>query len=131
MEVGNLIWNTFPNWHFPQISTDFELSQQFRVKNSLTKLWSISLVAAAIESSPDLHCGQGVLHGALWTLHYDHVDMHKKIPAIEEVIAITKWLTDKNFSANLAVWILGYVAIFGHLKQLYPLLQNLCKFSHL
>jgi hypothetical protein len=31
----------------------------------LTKLWSISLVATAIESSPELHCGQGVLHGAL------------------------------------------------------------------
>jgi hypothetical protein len=52
--------------------------------------------------------------------------MHKIIPTIEEVIAITKWLTDKNFSANLAeVWILGYVAIFGHLKQLSPQLQNL------
>jgi hypothetical protein len=36
-------------------------------------------------------------------LHYDHVDMHKIIPTIEEVIALTKWLTDKKFSANLAV----------------------------
>jgi hypothetical protein len=31
----------------------------------LTKLWSISLVATAIESSPELHYEQGVLHGAL------------------------------------------------------------------
>jgi hypothetical protein len=92
----------FSNWHFPQISTDFELFQKFRVKNSLTELWSISLVATAIETSPELKCGQGVLHDALWTLHYDHVDMHKLTPAIEEVIALTKWLTDKQFSGKLA-----------------------------
>jgi hypothetical protein len=28
--------------------------------------------------------------------------MHKIIPTIEEVIALTMWLTDKKFSANLA-----------------------------
>jgi hypothetical protein len=28
--------------------------------------------------------------------------MHKIIPTIEEVIALTTWLTDKKFSANLA-----------------------------
>jgi hypothetical protein len=43
-----------------------------------------------------------VLHGALRTLHYDHVDMHKLTPTIEEVIALTKWLTDKQFSGKLA-----------------------------
>ena len=108
MEVGNLIWNTFPNWHFPQFSTDFELFQKFRVKNSLIKLWPNSLVATAIDSSPELHFGQGVLHGVLWTLHYYHVDMHKEIPKIEEVIALTMWLTDKNFPAKLAksgIWV--------------------------
>jgi hypothetical protein len=68
----------------------------------LTKLCSISLVATAIETSPDLNCGQGVLHGALRTLHSDHIDMHKITPTIEEVIALTKWLTDKQFSAKLA-----------------------------
>jgi hypothetical protein len=36
-------------------------------------------------------------------LHYDHVDMHKLTPTIEEVIALTKWLTDKQFSAKLVV----------------------------
>jgi hypothetical protein len=97
----------------------------------LTELWSISLVAAAIETSPGLQCGQGVLHGALWTMHYDHVDMHKLTPTIEEVIALTKWLTDKQFSGKLAVWILGCVVIFGLLKQLSPQLKNLCKFVHL
>jgi hypothetical protein len=51
--------------------------------------------------------------------------MHKEIPTIEEVIVLTMWLTDKKFSAKLAVWNLGYVAIFGHLKKLSPQLQNL------
>jgi hypothetical protein len=36
-------------------------------------------------------------------LHYDHVDMHKIILTIKEVIALTKWLTDKKFSAIVAV----------------------------
>jgi hypothetical protein len=31
----------------------------------LIKLCSISLAAIAIENSPGLNCGQGVLHGAL------------------------------------------------------------------
>jgi hypothetical protein len=34
--------------------------------------------------------------------------MHKEIPTIEEVIALTMWLTDKNFPAKLAksgIWV--------------------------
>jgi hypothetical protein len=62
----------------------------------LIKLCSISLVATAIANSPELNCGQGVLHGALQTLHYDIIDMHKLTPKIQEVIAFTKWLTDKQ-----------------------------------
>ena len=29
------------------------------------------------------------------------MDLNKEIPTIEEVIALTMWLTDKKFSANL------------------------------
>jgi hypothetical protein len=94
-------------------------------------MWSISLVATDIETSPELHCGQGVLHGSLWTFHDDHVDMHKLTPKIEEVIAFTKWITDKQLSAKRAVWNLGYVVIFGLLKQLSPQLQNLWEFAQL
>jgi hypothetical protein len=36
-------------------------------------------------------------------LHYDHVDMHTLTPKIEEVIAFTKWLSDKQISAKCAV----------------------------
>jgi adenylylsulfate kinase-like enzyme len=39
--------------------------------------------------------GQGVLHGVLQTLHYDHIDMHKLTLKIQEVIAFIKWITDK------------------------------------
>jgi hypothetical protein len=49
MEVGNPIWNTFHDYNFHRFSTNFELFQIF----------------TAIETSPELNCGQGVLHGAL------------------------------------------------------------------
>jgi hypothetical protein len=74
----------------------------------LTKLCSISLVATAIENSPELKCRQGVLHGALQTLHYDLIDMNKLTPKIEEVIAFTKWLNDKQIqqkSAESGIWV--------------------------
>jgi hypothetical protein len=90
-------------------------------------LCSISLVAIAIENSPELNCGQGVLHGALQTLHYDHIDMHKLTPKIQEVIVFTMWLTDKQ----IKVWNLGYIIIFGPLEQLSPQLQILWKFAHM
>jgi hypothetical protein len=57
--------------------------------------------------------------------------MHKKSPKIEEVIAFTKWLSDKQISAKLAVWYLGYIVIFGPLEQMSPQFQILCKFAHL
>jgi hypothetical protein len=74
----------------------------------LTKLCSISLVATAIANSPELNCGQGVLHDALQTLHYDLIDMHKLTLKIQEVIAFTKWLTDKQIQqkrAKSGIWV--------------------------
>ena len=74
----------------------------------MTKLWSLKLFATAIETPPELDCGQGVLHGALQTLHYNLIDMHKLTPKIEEVIAFTKWLSDKQISAKRAkseIWV--------------------------
>jgi hypothetical protein len=91
----------------------------------LTKLLSISLVATAIENSPELNCGQGVLHGAVQTLHFDHINMHKLTLKIQEVIAFTKWLTDKQISATRAVWNLGYIVIFGPSERLSPQLKIL------
>jgi hypothetical protein len=85
----------------------------------LTKLCSISLVATAIANSPEFNCGQGVLHGALQTLDYDIIDMHNLTPKIQEVIAFTKWLTDKQIQQKRAVWNLGYIAIFEPLEQLF------------
>jgi hypothetical protein len=41
-----------------------------------------------------------VLHCALQTLLYDHIDMRKLTPKIEEVIVFTKWLSDKHISAK-------------------------------
>jgi hypothetical protein len=71
-------------------------------------LCSISLVATAIANTPEIHSGQGVLHGALQTLHYDLIDMNKLTPKIQEVIAFTKWLTDKQIQqkrAKSGIWV--------------------------
>jgi hypothetical protein len=66
--------------------------------------------------------------------------MHKQFPKIEEVITFTNWLSDKQISARgylirfqwlsdkisaREVWNLGYIAIFGLLKQMSPQLQIL------
>jgi hypothetical protein len=55
-----------------------------------------------------MNCGQGVLHGALQTLKYDLIDMHKLTPKIQEVMAFTKWLTDKQIQqkrAKSGIWV--------------------------
>jgi hypothetical protein len=59
----------------------------------LTELWSIKLVVTAIETPPELNIGYGVLHCALQTFLYDHIDIHKLTLKIEEVIAFTTILT--------------------------------------
>jgi hypothetical protein len=74
----------------------------------LTKLCSISLVASFIANPPELDCGQGVLHGALQTFHYDLIDMHNLTPKFQEVITFTNWLTDKQIQRNRAkseIWV--------------------------
>jgi hypothetical protein len=87
VEVENPIWNTVCYCNFFQIFTDFEIFNRFQVKSSLTELWSIKLVPTAIANPPELNFGLGGLHGALKTLHYDLIDMHKLTPNIEEVIS--------------------------------------------
>jgi hypothetical protein len=75
----------------------------------LTKLCSISLVATAIANPPELKFGRGVLHGALQTFHYDLIDMDKLTHDIQEVIAFTKWLSDKQIQRKCAksgIWII-------------------------
>jgi hypothetical protein len=82
----------------------------------LTKLCSISLVATAIANSPELNYGQGVLHGVLQTLHYDLIDMHKLTPKIQEVVAFTKWLTEKQIRqkrAHMYNMTFGTISLLG------------------
>ena len=66
----------------------------------MTKLCSISLVATAIANQPEFNFGQGMLHGALQTLNYDLIDMHKLTPNIQEVIAFIMWLSVKQKSTE-------------------------------
>jgi hypothetical protein len=89
-ELGNPIWNTFCDYNFLRFSTNFELFQRLKVKLDLIKLWPINLFATAIANPPELNFGRGVLHGALQTLHYDLIDMHKLTPNIQEVVSFPK-----------------------------------------
>jgi hypothetical protein len=66
--VGNPIWNTFHYCNFFQISTIFELIKRFRVKADSTDLCSYRLIATNFANQPDLHFGQGLLHGDLQSL---------------------------------------------------------------
>jgi hypothetical protein len=74
----------------------------------LIKLWPIKLFATAIANPPELNFGRGVLHGALQTLYYDLIDMHKLTPNIQEVMSFSKWLSVKRKSAETAeseIWV--------------------------
>jgi hypothetical protein len=94
----------------------------------LTKLCSISLVATAIENSPELNCGQGVLHGALQTLHYDHIAMGKLTPKIQEVMAFTMWLTDKQIQqkCGLESGLHSYLWTLGTIVSPAPNFMQIC-----
>jgi hypothetical protein len=82
----------------------------------LTELWSINLVATAIETPPELNFVQGVFHIVLQSLCYNLADMHKTTPNIHEVIAFTKWLSVGQILRNVLrlksvlyshIWTLG------------------------
>jgi hypothetical protein len=92
VEVGNPICNTFQYCNVFQISTNFELFKRFRVTAGLTEMCSHRLIATIIANRPELHFGQGVLHGDIKYLHYRLVDMHKLSPKIQEVIEFQRWL---------------------------------------
>jgi hypothetical protein len=83
-------------------------------------LCSISLVATAIANPLELNFGRGVLHGALQTLHFGLIDMHKLTHNIQEVIVFTKWLSDKQILRNVLslkyvlyshIWTLGTISL--------------------
>jgi hypothetical protein len=118
MEEEGVIVNNFCNYNLLRFSTNFELFQRFLVKLDLTKLSSIKLIATAIENPPELNFERGVLHGALQTLHYDLIDMHKLTPNIQEVIAFPNWLSVEQKSVEIAVWNLCCIALFRPLKQI-------------
>jgi hypothetical protein len=63
-------------------------------------------------------------------MHYDHVDMHKITPTIEEVIALTKWLTDKQFSTKFAkseFWLCSHLWTLETFVSSDPKFMKICK----
>jgi hypothetical protein len=56
--------------------------------------------------------------------------MHKITPTIEEVIALTKWLTDKQFSTKLAkseFWLCSHLWTLETLVSPDPKFMKICK----
>jgi hypothetical protein len=94
--VGNPIWNTFHYGHIFQISTDFEIFKIFQVKTGLTDLCSIRLIATIFSNRLELLFGQGVLHGALQTLHYNQLYIHQISPKIQEDMEFPRWPSVKQ-----------------------------------
>jgi hypothetical protein len=54
------------------------------------------MIATLIANRPELHFGQGVLHGDLQCLHYDLVEVHKLSRQINEVMEFPKGLNVKQ-----------------------------------
>jgi hypothetical protein len=86
MVVRNPICNTFHYCNFFHISADFEIFKRFRVQAGLTDLCSYRLIVTLFANGPELHFGQGVIHGDLQGLHYHLIDMNKLFPNIQEVM---------------------------------------------
>jgi hypothetical protein len=59
---------------------------------------SYRLIATLPANAPDLHCGQGFLHGDLQSFHYHLADTHTQYPKIGEDIEFPKMLSVKQFS---------------------------------
>jgi hypothetical protein len=104
---------------------DFELFERFQVKAGLTDLCSYRLIVTLIPNRPELHFGQGVLHGHLQSLNYHLVKMHKLTRKIQEVIEFQRWLIVKLIVDKIclktglysSIWTLG-TNTYGHQKFL-------------
>jgi hypothetical protein len=116
VDVGNQIWNTFIIDTSSKSSWILNYFKDSESNLVWPDLCSISLVATAIANPPELNFGWGVLYAALQILHYDLIDMHKLTLNIQEVIAFTKWLSDKQILRNVLslksvlyshIWTLG------------------------
>jgi hypothetical protein len=96
----------------------------------LTELWSHKLIATLIAIRPEHHFGQEVLHGDLQCLHYHLVGLHMLYPKIDKVMEFPSRLNVKQILENLSLET-RFIALFGHLKQIIPDLNNFCRFAHL
>jgi hypothetical protein len=63
------------------------------------------MIATLIANRPELHFGQGVLHGDLQCLHYDLVEVHKLSRQINEVMEFPKGLNVKQILEKSGNWV--------------------------
>ncbi len=70
-------------------------------KTDLTELWSDRILEILIPNVPELHFGQGLLHGDLQRLDYDLGDMYTLTLKIKEDIEFQKGINIKLNSGKL------------------------------
>jgi hypothetical protein len=94
MEVENPIWNIF------MLATSFKsplilnYSKDSR-KTDLKELWSDRQIEILISNAPELHFGQGLLHGDLHRLYYDLGDKYTLTLKIKEDIEFQRGINVK------------------------------------
>jgi hypothetical protein len=71
-------------------------------KIDLNGLWSDRLIEILSPNAPELHFGQGLLHGDLQRLDYDLGDRYALTPKVKEDIKFYKGLSVKLNSGNFS-----------------------------
>ncbi len=71
-------------------------------KTDLTELWSDRLIEIIIPNAPELHFGQGLLHGDLQRLDYDLGDRYTLTPKIKEDIEFQRGINVKLNPGNFS-----------------------------
>jgi hypothetical protein len=67
-----------------------------------------------------------VLQGALQTLHYDLINMHKLTPKIQEVMTFTMWLTDKQIQQKRESGFHSHFWTLGTIVSPAPNFMKIC-----
>jgi hypothetical protein len=82
-------------------------------------------------NSPKLKLGQGVLHGGLYPLHSDMVNMHNLTPTIEEVMEFQRGLNVKLILENFLNLEIGFPSFVWSFETNTSQSPYFFRFAHL
>jgi hypothetical protein len=101
-------------------------------ETDLTELWSDRLLKILIPNVPELHFGQGLLHGDIQRFYYDLYDRYTLNLNIKEDIEFQRGLIVKllswKFFQSLRIEL--YSSVWTFKKIIYDL-HNFFRFAHL